>query len=100
MKSSNTTHFQMPLTVWALGWVSLLTDVSTEMIYPLLPFSVASLPGARAPFLGLMAGAAETTAAILKLVADRMEGWEIIGLLLGENKKTVDSRQKIGVRSE
>jgi MFS family permease len=52
-----------------LGLVSFLTDVSSEMIYPLLPLFVASLPGGSAAFLGLIEGAAETTAALLKLVS-------------------------------
>jgi len=52
-----------------LGLVSFLTDVSSEMIYPLLPLFVATLPGGSAAFLGLIEGAAETTAALLKLVS-------------------------------
>jgi MFS family permease len=52
-----------------LGLVSFLTDVSSEMIYPLLPLFVATLPGGSAVFLGLIEGAAETTAALLKLVS-------------------------------
>jgi MFS family permease len=55
--------------VLVLGLVSFLTDVSSEMIYPLLPLFVASLPGGSAAFLGLIEGAAETTAALLKLVS-------------------------------
>jgi MFS family permease len=55
--------------VLILGLVSFLTDVSSEMIYPLLPLFVATLPGGSAAFLGLIEGAAETTAALLKLVS-------------------------------
>jgi MFS family permease len=55
--------------VLILGLVSFLTDVSSEMIYPLLPLFVATLPGGSAVFLGLIEGAAETTAALLKLVS-------------------------------
>lgn len=55
--------------VLVLGLVSFLTDVSSEMIYPLLPLFVATLPGGSAAFLGLIEGAAETTAALLKLVS-------------------------------
>jgi MFS family permease len=55
--------------VLVLGLVSFLTDVSSEMIYPLLPLFVATLPGGSAVFLGLIEGAAETTAALLKLVS-------------------------------
>jgi MFS family permease len=55
--------------VLILGLVSFLTDVSSEMIYPLLPLFVATLPGGSAAFLGLIEGAAETTAALFKLVS-------------------------------
>lgn len=59
----------IPGNVLILGLVSFLTDVSSEMIYPLLPLFVATLPGGSAVFLGLIEGAAETTAALLKLVS-------------------------------
>jgi MFS family permease len=51
--------------------VSLLNDVSTEMIYPLLPVFLASVLGANASFIGAIEGVAETTASLLKLVS----GW-------------------------
>ena len=53
--------------VVAIGMVSLLTDLSSEMIYPLLPvFLVTSLAAGPAA-LGLIEGVAETTASMLKL---------------------------------
>lgn len=55
--------------VLVLGFASLLTDASSEMIYPLLPLFVSSLPGGSAAFLGVIEGLAETTASILKLVS-------------------------------
>jgi MFS family permease len=54
-----------------LSAVSFLTDVSTEMIYPLLPVFLASVLGANASFIGAIEGAAETTASLLKLAS----GW-------------------------
>jgi MFS family permease len=54
-----------------LSAVSLFTDVSTEMIYPLLPVFLASVLGANASFIGAIEGVAETTASLLKLVS----GW-------------------------
>jgi MFS family permease len=51
--------------------VSFFTDVSTEMIYPLLPVFLASVLGANASFIGAIEGAAETTASLLKLLS----GW-------------------------
>src|SRR5262245_23272886 len=66
---------RLPGAVIALGVVSLLTDASSEMIYPLLPAFLVSL-GAGGATIGLIEGVAETTAAFLKLasgyLADRM----------------------------
>ncbi len=55
-----------------LGFVSLLTDVASEMIIPLLPFFLTSVLGAGALALGWIEGAADGTASILKLVAGRL----------------------------
>jgi MFS family permease len=61
----------------ALAAVSFLTDVSSEMIYPLLPVFLTTVLGANASFIGAIEGAAETTAALLKLASgwwsDRMQ---------------------------
>jgi len=57
--------------VYALAAVSFFTDVSSEMIYPLLPVFLTSVLGASAGFIGAIEGAAESTAALLKLVS----GW-------------------------
>lgn len=54
-----------------LGVVSLLTDLSSEMIYPLLPFFLTSTLGAGPAFLGIVEGIAEATASLLKLAS----GW-------------------------
>ena len=57
--------------MYALTAVSFFTDVSSEMIYPLLPAFLTITLGASASFLGAIEGAAETTAALLKLAS----GW-------------------------
>ena len=57
--------------VISLGAVSFLTDVSSEMIYPLLPVFLTAVLGASAAYVGAIEGAAETTAALLKLAS----GW-------------------------
>jgi MFS family permease len=57
--------------VIGLGAVSFFTDVSTEMIYPLLPIFLAGVLGANATFIGAIEGTAETTASLLKLLS----GW-------------------------
>jgi MFS family permease len=58
-------------TVKALAAVSFLTDVSSEMIYPLLPLFLASTLGASAGMVGLVEGTAESVSALLKLAS----GW-------------------------
>jgi MFS family permease len=57
--------------VLALSAVSFLTDVSSEMIYPLLPLFLTTVLGASAGAIGAIEGAAESTAALLKLAS----GW-------------------------
>ncbi len=59
----------IPRTVIALGVVSLLTDLSSEMIYPLLPVFLSSVLGAGTMALGLIEGLAESTAALLKVAS-------------------------------
>jgi MFS family permease len=62
---------RLPRTVIALGAVSLLTDASSEMIYPLLPVFLNSVLGAGPLAIGAIEGAAESVAALLKLAS----GW-------------------------
>ena len=57
---------RLPASIWALGFVSLLMDVSSEMIHSLLPvFLVASL-GVSMLAVGLIEGAAEATALLIR----------------------------------
>jgi MFS family permease len=58
-------------TVKALGLVSFLTDLSSEMIYPLLPLFLVGTLGASAGMVGVVEGAAESVSALLKLAS----GW-------------------------
>lgn len=60
--------------VFAFGLVSFLTDLSTEMIYPLLPVFFSGLvpPAAVAVYIGLMEGVAESAASLLKFYAGRL----------------------------
>jgi MFS family permease len=62
----------LPRPVKVLGAVSLLTDASSEMIYPLLPGFVTGTLHAGPAFLGLVEGLAEATAAALKLASGRL----------------------------
>jgi MFS family permease len=58
-------------TVKSLGLVSLLTDASSEMIYPLLPAFLTGTLRAGPAFLGLIEGIAEAVASLLKIAS----GW-------------------------
>ena len=60
---------QVPRTVWALGLVSLLMDMSSEMIHSVLPIFRTTTLGASAAMVGLIDGIAEATAAIGKVPA-------------------------------
>jgi len=66
----------LPSTVRRLGLVSLLTDASSEMIYPLLPSFLTGVLGASPAFVGLVEGLAESVASLAKVVSggvsDRM----------------------------
>ncbi|MBU2549403.1 MAG: MFS transporter [Proteobacteria bacterium] len=60
---------RLPATVIALGLVSFLTDLSSEMIYPLLPVFLSTVLGGGALALGVIEGLAESTAALFKLIS-------------------------------
>ena len=66
---------RIPRTVWVLGFVSLLMDISSEMIHALLPLFMPGTLGASAIWIGLVEGIGEATALIAKVfsgvVADR-----------------------------
>ena len=59
----------LPRSVWALGIVSLCMDMSSEMIHALLPVFLVGSLGVGAFALGLIEGAAEATASLLKIVS-------------------------------
>jgi MFS family permease len=60
---------QLPRTVWLLGAVSFFADVSSEMIYPLLPLFVVAVLGASATELGWIEGVAQAIVAALAAYA-------------------------------
>ncbi|SMF03152.1 MFS transporter [Pseudogulbenkiania subflava] len=57
----------IPRTVWALGFVSLFMDVSSELTHSLLPLFLAGTLGASALTIGVIEGIAEATALIVKI---------------------------------
>jgi MFS family permease len=64
-------HPKLARNVIILGAVSFLTDVSSEMIYPLLPVFLGTVLGASATSIGVIEGMAESVAALLKFAS----GW-------------------------
>jgi MFS family permease len=58
---------QIPGSVWALGVVSMLMDVSSEMIHALLPLYLVVGLGASALVVGVIEGVAEATALIVRI---------------------------------
>ena len=67
---------RIPRNLWLVGLISLFTDWSSQMIFPLLPLFLTQSLGAGAAVVGLVEGAAESVAALLKLwsggLSDRM----------------------------
>src|SRR3954452_12011196 len=61
----------MPRTVWALGFVSLFMDLSSETIHALLPLFLTVTLGASVTVVGVIDGIAEATASISKVFS----GW-------------------------
>ncbi len=72
------------LNIIITGITSLLTDISTEMVYPLVPLYLATL-GAQPAVLGLIEGFAESTASLLKVfsggISDRFRRRKPIAIL-------------------
>lgn len=58
---------RLPLSIWVLGFVSMLMDMSSELIHSLLPAYLVTVLGASALSLGLIEGVAEATALIVKV---------------------------------
>jgi len=66
---------QIPAGVWALGFVSLLMDLSSEMIQGLLPVFLVSVLGASALTVGLIEGLAEAVALITRIFSGALSDW-------------------------
>jgi MFS family permease len=58
---------RLPRNVWVLSLTSFLTDVSSEMLFNLLPLFLVNVLGVRTAVVGLIEGIAETTASLVKL---------------------------------
>jgi MFS family permease len=88
--TSTSTLRHMPAGIWVLGLVSLLMDVSSEMVHSLLPMFMVTTLGASALTVGLIEGLAEATALIVKVFSGSLsdylgkrKGLAVLGYALG-----------------
>ena len=65
----------IPTGVWALGFVSMLMDISSEMIHALLPIYMVTVLGTSALTVGVIEGIAEATASITKVFSGALSDW-------------------------
>ncbi|PJC15519.1 MAG: MFS transporter, partial [Comamonadaceae bacterium CG_4_9_14_0_8_um_filter_57_21] len=66
---------QIPGSIWALGFVSLLMDVSSELIHSLLPVFMVTTLSISVFTVGLIEGAAEATALIVKVFSGALSDY-------------------------
>ncbi len=66
---------QIPKGVWALGFVSMLMDISSEMIHTLLPVYLVTVLGTSMMTVGFIEGVAEATASITKIFSGALSDW-------------------------
>ncbi len=81
---------QIPPGVWVLGFVSMLMDISSEMVHSLLPLFMVTTLGVSAFTVGLIEGLAESTALIVKVFSGSLsdylgkrKGLALFGYALG-----------------
>ena len=81
---------QIPVSIWVLGFVSMLMDISSEMIHSLLPLFMVTTLGASAFTVGLVEGLAESTALMVKVFSGALsdylgkrKGLAVFGYALG-----------------
>ncbi|CAI0817844.1 MFS transporter [Serratia quinivorans] len=94
MFSRFSTLSRIPKGVWVLGGVSLLMDVSSEMIHSLLPLFMVTTLGVSVVVIGLIEGLAEATALIIKVFSGvlsdylgKRKGLALLGYGLGAISK-------------
>jgi len=87
---------RIPLGVWILGFVSLLMDISSEMIHSLLPIFLTGTLGASIFTVGLIEGSGESTALVVKIFSGTLsdylgkrKGLAVLGYALGAFSKPI-----------
>jgi MFS family permease len=90
MNNRTTARTKIPSGIWVLGFVSMLMDISSEMIHSLLPMFVIGALGASVFTLGIIEGLAESTALIVKVFSGALsdylgkrKGLALFGYALG-----------------
>jgi len=85
---------RLPTAIWILGLVSLLMDVSSEMIHSLLPMFMVGSLGASMVTVGIVEGVAESTALIVKVFSGALsdyvgkrKGLAVLGYAMGALSK-------------
>ncbi len=68
-------HRKIPRSIWALGFVSLFMDMSSEMIHALLPLYMVTVLGTSVLTVGIIEGIAEATASITKIFSGVISDW-------------------------
>lgn len=88
--TSKSTLSQIPSGIWILGFVSMLMDISSEMIHSLLPLFMVTTLGISVFAVGLIEGLAESTALIVKVFSGALsdylgkrKGLALFGYALG-----------------
>jgi MFS family permease len=66
---------KIPRGVWALGFVSMFMDISSEMIHALLPIYLVAVLGTSTLTVGFIEGVAEATASITKIFSGALSDW-------------------------
>ncbi len=94
--ASRGAYRKLPKGIWALGFVSMFMDVSSELVHSLLPVFMASVLGASMVTIGIIEGLAESAAAITKVFSGAISDYfgkrkllTVVGYALGAMTKPV-----------
>src|SRR4029079_2040612 len=71
----NAARAGLPRGIWVLGFVSMLMDISSEMIHALLPIYLVTVLGASTLTVGFIEGVAEATASITKIFSGALRDY-------------------------
>ena len=96
MPKTESTLRQIPRGIWVLGFVSMLMDISSEMVHSLLPLFLVTTLGVSVFTVGLIEGLAEATALIVKVFSGTLsdylgkrKGLTVFGYALGALSKPI-----------